>query len=178
MKFFILASLLIASVKSYSTGPPSFVCDDPDLKPKHDGNDFQTSPSPFELSVVPGQNFYAIQITATADVPFKGYIIQAQYADDQGEDAGYPVGEFMPEFLPDSDEEKHQSFNCETEEQIGNTISHNAKGEHTQVTAIWFPPADLPANTNVAFRATVVKVKPEFWSLKQVLTVVRIRTQN
>merc|ERR1712150_135422 len=38
-------------------------------------------------------------------------------------------------------------------------------------TAIWFPPADLPANTNVAFRATVVKVKPEFWSLKQVLTV-------
>merc|ERR1711981_916727 len=45
------------------------------------------------------------------------------------------------------------------------------KGEHTQVTAIWFPPADLPANTNVAFRATVVKVKPEFWSLKQVLTV-------
>merc|ERR1712141_858103 len=65
MKFFILVSLLIASVKSYRTGPPSFVCDDPDLKPKHDGNDFQTSPSPFELSVIPGQNFYAIQITAT-----------------------------------------------------------------------------------------------------------------
>ena len=172
MKSSALICIFIVSVTSYSTGPPNFICDDPELKPKHDGNDFQEGPSPFELTVVPGKNFYAIQITATKDIPFKGYIIQAQYAEDAGDDAGYPVGDFMEEYVADTDELVHKRFNCATEEIIGNTISHNAKGEHNQVTAIWFPPQDLPLNTNVAFKATVVKVKPEFWSLKQVLTVV------
>ena len=51
MKSFALVSLFIASVASYSAGPPSFVCNDPFLKPKHDGNDFQTSPSPFEKHI-------------------------------------------------------------------------------------------------------------------------------
>ena len=170
MKSFALVSLFIVSVTSYSAGPPDFVCDDPFLKPKHDGNDFQTSPSPFELTVVPGNNFYSIQITSTGEIPFKGYIIQAQYT--EGNDAGFPVGDFMEEFIEDTDEEKHKRFNCETEESIGNTISHNKPGQHEQVTAIWFPPQDLPLQTNIAFKATVVKVKPEFWSIETVLTVV------
>jgi len=169
MKSFALVGIFIVSVTSYSAGPPNFVCDDPDLKPKHDGNDFQTSPSPFELSVVPGNNFYSIQITSSNNVKFKGYIIQAQYA--EGELAGFPVGDFMEEFVADSDDEKHKRFNCETEEPIGNTISHNKPGQHQEVTAIWFPPQDLPPRTNIAFKATVVKVKPEFWSLEKVLTV-------
>ena len=178
MKSLALISLFIVSVASYSTGPPNFVCDDPALQPKHDGNDFQKGPSPFKLNVVPGQGFYGIQITAAKDVPFKGYIIQAQYTEDAGADlAGFPVGEFMEEFIADSDEPVHKRFNCASEEKIGNTISHNAKGEHDQVTAIWFTPEDLPLNTNIAFKATVVKAKAEFWSLQQVLTVVR-KTDN
>ena len=170
MNSIALICVFIASVSSYSTGPPDFVCQDPNLQPKHDDNTFQTSPSPFELTVVPGGNFYSIQIRSTTQALFKGYIIQAQYAD--GENEGFPVGEFMPEFIADSDDEKHKMYNCETEEQIGNTIAHNAPGEHDQVTAIWFPPTDLADSTNIVFKATVVKVKAEFWGLEQKRTVV------
>ena len=170
MKSFALICLFIASAASYSAGPPDFVCDDPKLQPKHDGNDFQTSESPFELTVVPGSNFYSLQIDAVKNVPFKGYILQAQYAG--GKDDGKPVGSFMVEFVADTNEEKHKTFNCQSEKTIGNTISHNAPGEHEHVTAIWFPPKGLPARTNIVFKATVVKVKAEFWSLEQTLTVV------
>ena len=172
MKSFALVALFIASAASYSVGPPDFVCDDPKLQPKHDGNDFQKSESPFKLTVVPGTNFYSLQIDAIKNVPFKGYILQAQYTD--GPDAGKPVGSFMVEFVADTNEEKHKTFNCQSEKTIGNTISHNAPGEHESVTAIWFPPKGLPARTNIAFKATVVKVKPEFWALEQSLTVVSL----
>lgn len=165
-------ALFVVCVNSYSTGPPTFVCDDPELKPSHDGADFQDGPSPFALTITPKRTFIDVRITATSDILFKGYIIQAQYA--EGPDAGFPVGSFEVELLKDSDEPVHKMFNCETEEEIANTIAHNFKAEkdqHKLVTAKWYPPQDLPLNTNVVFKATVVKVKPEFWRLEQVITV-------
>ena len=120
-------ALLVVCVNSYSTGPPTFVCDDPELKPSHDGADFQEGPSPFELIVEPRRTFIAVGINATSDILFKGYNIQVQYAD--GPDAGFPVGGFEEQFLPDSEEPVHKMFNCETEEPIANTIAHNFKAK-------------------------------------------------
>ena len=172
---FGLIFLFITTVTSYSTGPPPSVCDDPDLMPGHDEFDFQTGPSPFELTVKPKRDgFYHVKISATTDVPFKGYIIQVQYPDNHTESelAGFPVGDFEPEFHPDSDDPVHKGFNCEIDEELANTVSHNAKGNHTTVTAKWFPPQDI--DETVVFRATVVKTKPEFWSLEKTLPVVGI----
>lgn len=172
-KLFAIIFLFITTVTSYGTGPPASVCADPNLKPGHDGLEFQTGESPFKLTVQPKRDgFYHVKISATTDVPFKGYIIQVQYPDDHPELAGFPVGDFEIEFHPDSEDPIHKGFSCETEEEFSNTVSHNARGEHKTVTAKWFPPQDI--DETVVFRATVVKTKPEFWSLEETLPVVDI----
>lgn len=86
---------LMLSVKCYSDGAPTEVCED--MLPKH-GEPAQTGPSPYTLtlnrkSVKPGESI-TLTLAGKNSAKFKGFLVQAR------DSTGSPVGSFAP--LPPS----------------------------------------------------------------------------
>ena len=63
-----------------------------------------------------------------------------------------------------------KSFKCGGSSGV-NMVAHNNPKEKQMVTAVWLIPEDLAANSQVFVKATVVKQKEEFWSLKSSVVV-------
>ena len=52
-----------------------------------------------------------------------------------------------------------------------NMVAHNNPKDKQMVTAVWLIPGNLPANSQIFVKSTVVKQKSEFWALKSSIRV-------
>lgn len=122
------------------------------MVPVH-GVDAQTSSPPYVLNFVSVNYTGTLGFTVTLStepgaIDFKGFMIQARAPG--GDD---PQGTFVVT-SPDA-----QLLQCTNP---GNAVSHTSSSMKSNVSVIWLPPKR--ASTDIQFRATVVQVRPTFWT--------------
>ena len=178
LKYALLAFCIVAKVSSYSTGPPPTICDDPSLKPGHNV-DFQDSPSPYRLIAkkLGDSSAIGIRIVGKNGETFKGRLLfftKQEFVSNiffctgfaiqgQLENSSVVGGFHVPANMND-----YSTYKCGDSPNV-NLVAHNNPDNKTSVNAIWEKPADLPANTNIVIRATVVLEKEKIWTLEKVI---------
>lgn len=151
----VLALLVIALLPggrdAYPRGAPDSVCQT--MLPNH-GASPQTIESPVTFNVAQGQSFktgdYIPVTLKTTDVKgFNGFFIQARLVSNPSMIAGMIFSEGLPADM--------KTVTCGT---MQNAVTHSNGQGKTSVTVFWHAAG---VKESVVFRATVVRVKAEFW---------------
>ncbi|KAL5004868.1 hypothetical protein ScPMuIL_018324 [Solemya velum] len=151
-----IVTALCQGVLSKRDGAPASVCGT--MMPSH-GVSAQTSASPYTITTdkttISAGDDTGIQVTIQGtETTFEGLLVQARDFSGSSLDA---VGTFE---LPQG-ETYLKTVDCT---HIKGAVTHSNTDEQSSKTFTWKPPTSVTADVEIQFRATIAKVKAEFWT--------------